>query len=679
MIKRKDYDGVPVYRETSGDRKRTIKYFFIPTLIIYLFFLLHLSYVVNYVNTPKGLNAINEAFENIRISPFNIYFDPGIVFKGLIVYILGFAFAAMYFLSKPYKYRAKIGDEQGSAKWNDNIKKYNKQYSFPKGETYSEITYKLDDKEEVAKNWKIKPIEEKYEDSKNKNLQQEGYVISPNMILSKNVYLSMRGKETFRNNNIIVIGGSGTGKSRYFAKPNLLNANASYIVTDPSGELLQSHGKYLQNMGYDIKVFNLVDMDLSHTYNPFSYIRDENGVYQMISTFILNTTPSGQSSSDPFWENAEKMLLTAICFLLYESYVDDEGNKIDGTFAEVTRLIGYAIPEKEGKETKLDLIFKEVEKANPESIALFNYRNFKQAAGDTAKSIVISAQARLFPFSLPKIKNLTSSNDINLQTIGERKTALFAILPSADTTFNWIVSLMYSQLFETLYYQAEHRKSKSLAIPVRFILDEFANIGKIPDYTNKLATMRKYDISCSVILQNQNQLEKMYEKDYKSLIGNCDTTVFLGSGEKDTMEYFSKVLGSTTIYKKSTGESLGRNKSYSRNEDVIKRELMTPDEIGVMDNGLSIITIRGERPFKDEKFPYEKHPMYKYCGDGGGEELFLNPEVIKEMAKAYEVKKESSSNNDEEIKKIDEQLSDYKTIKDWSNEDINIVDYILFS
>lgn len=670
----KRLDGVPVKRETPKSRLRSILTLAAPVLVIYIFYLCHLSYTVNY-----GLSdgAISEALVHMGDYPLDLSFNLKVFTLGLGIFALGLVVWILVAMTKPYKYRAKAGDEQGSAKWNHDIKAFNKQYSFPKGEEYAEITYKIDDDKKDTKKWNISKVDEEIEESKNPLLQKDGYVISPNMILSKNVNLSMRGKETFRNNNIVVIGGSGTGKSRFFVKPNLLNANASYVVTDPSGELLQSHGKYLEDMGYDLKVFNLVDMDLSHTYNPFSYIRDENGVYQMINTFILNTTPKGQSSSDPFWENAEKMLLTAICFLLYESYVDDGGHKLDGTFAEVTRLIGHAIPEKEGAETKLDIIFKEVEKVNPESIALFNYKNFKQAAGDTAKSIVISAQARLFPFSLPKVRDLTSSNSINLETIGRKKTALFAILPSADTTFNWIVSLLYSQLFETLYYEAEHNKSKTLDIPVRFLLDEFANIGKIPDFTNKLATMRKYDISCSVILQNLNQLEEMYEKDHKSLVGNCDTIVFLGSGEKDSQEYFSKLLGSTTIYKKSTGESFGRNKSHSRNEDVIKRELMTPDEIGVMDNSKSIIIIRGERPFKDDKFPYPDHPMYKYCGDGDGEELFLNQKVINDLADKFSSRKTSEEEQEETIKKLEKEVSEGGKVKDWSCEDINVFEFYL--
>lgn len=674
----KKIEGLPVKRDNLQSRIKSLLIYLVPFICIGSFFLMHISYVVKYGVTD---NIITESMLHASENPLEVSFDLSVFTTGLTAIFIAACLFTLNFMSKPYRYKARAGEEQGSAKWNHNTQKYNKQYTFPKGEPYSEITYKKNDKEKLSKKWNIKEPNDEFESSKNKELQKNGYIISPNMILSQNVFLSMRGKETFRNNNILVIGGSGAGKSRFFAKPNILQANASFVVTDPSGELLQANGNYLREMGYDIKVFNLVDMNLSHTYNPFSYIRDqdENGVYQMINTFILNTTPAGKSSSDPFWENAEKMLLTAICFLLFESYVDDNGNKMDGTFAEVTRLIGYAIPEKEGAKTKLDVVFEEVEKINPESIALFNYKNFKQAAGDTAKSIVISAQARLFPFSLPSVKNLTSSNSIDFKTIGEKKTALFAILPSADTSFNWIVSLLYSQLFESLYYQAEHNESKSLAVPVRFILDEFANIGKIPDFTNKLATMRKYDISCSVILQNLNQLEKMYEKDYKSIVGNCDTTVFLGSGEKDTMEYFSKVLGSTTIYKKSTGESLGRNRSISRNEDVIKRELMTPDEIGVMDNDLSIITIRGERPFKDQKFDYTNHPMYQYCGDGDKKKkMFLSDKLIEDLASTFSAnnsnKKEIITKEKNEI--VEKELNQVGKIKDWSGEDIDVLTYL---
>lgn len=665
----KKTEGLPVSRETPKTRFIRLSVYLIPTTMIYIFYLLHVSYVIEYGLASQS-KALFYSLDHINEYPFEIAFNNNVITKGLLIYLVLVFLLTLIFMTKPYKYRANIGDEQGSAKWNYNIQLYNKKFSFPKGKNYAEISCKqCDTKAKKLKGGNDENLKEEY-------LKKDGYILSPNMILSKNVNLSMRGFETMRNNNVIVIGGSGTGKSRFFVKPNLLQANASYIITDPSGELLQSHGQYLKDMGYKIKVFNLVDMDLSNKYNPFNYIReeksegdfetkiDQNGIAQMINTFIVNTTPAGKSSSDPFWENAEKLLLTSICFYLKENH----GVKKDINFYKVTELITYAIPKEDGEKTELDKIFEEVEKNDPDSIALFNYKNFKQAAGDTAKSIVISAQARLFQFSLSKVRNLTSEDNIDLSSVGKEKTAVFCILPSADTTFNWIVSLLYSQLFETLYYQAEHNKNKRLKIPVVFYLDEFANIGKIPDFTNKLATMRKYGISCSVILQNLNQLEKMYEKDYKSLVGNCDSIVFLGSGEKDTQKYFSELLGSTTIYKKSGSQSFGRNKSHSVSEDVIKRELMTPDEIGIMDNEKSIIILRGERPFKDDKFPYQNHPLYKYCGDGDKNKEYFLEDNLKDIGinKEIQENKKNIINLEKKLNKEKEQL------KDWKDQNLNI-------
>lgn len=664
-------EGLPVSRETPKIRIRRLIIYLIPATVIYIYYLLHISYVVEYGLASQS-KLLYYSLNHMQEYPLEIDFNSNIFIKGFLFYLITVSLTTLIYMTKPYKYRATAGDEQGSAKWNYNIKSYNKKFSFPKGKDYAEISYKKDD---TRANKKARGGND--EDLKDEYLKKEGYVLSPNMILSKNVNLSMRGFETMRNNNVIVIGGSGTGKSRFYVKPNLLQANASYIITDPSGELLQSHGQYLKDMGYKIKVFNLVDMDLSNKYNPFNYIReektgngeldtkiDQNGIAQMINTFIVNTTPTGKSSSDPFWENAEKLLLTAICFYLKENH----GEKKDINFYKVTELITHAIPKEDGEETELDKLFREVEKNDPDSIALFNYKNFKQAAGDTAKSIVISAQARLFPFSLSKVRDLTSEDNMDLTSVGEEKTAVFCILPTADTTFNWIVSLLYSQLFETLYYQAEHNDNKRLKIPVVFYLDEFANIGKIPDFTNKLATMRKYGISCSVILQNLNQLEKMYEKDYKSLVGNCDSIVFLGSGEKDTQKYFSELLGSTTIYKKSGSKSYGRNKSHSISEDVIKRELMTPDEIGIMDNEKSIIILRGERPFKDDKFPYQDHPLYKYCGDGDKKKEYFIKDNLKDLGIDEEEIKEKIK-----VIELEEKLDkDKEKLKDWQNQNLNI-------
>lgn len=407
---------------------------------------------------------------------------------------------------------------------------------------------------------------------------------------------------------------------RFFVKPNLLQANCSYVITDPSGELLETMGTYLERMGYEVRVFNLVQMDHSFCYNPFNYIRDDNGVLTMITALIKNTTPEGKSSNDPFWEKAETALLQALCF-----YLQSECNPEDRNFTNVMKLLRCA-EVREGQEdydSTLDIMFKDLKAKDPEHIAVRQYAVFKQAAGKTAQSILVSCSVRLTVFNMQSIANLTGTDSVDLASLGDRKVALFCITPTADTTFNFLIAMMYTQLFETLYHRAETScKGKRLPVHVRFLLDEFANVGTIPDFPQKLSTMRKYEISCSIIIQALSQLKAMYKDDWEVLVGNCDSRLFLGGADETTLKYISNSLGKETIRAISNSRSWSKQGSYSQNFNKTGRELMTEYELSVMPNNNCVLFIRGEHPFYCTKYPLEKHPNYKKSGDANDKYLY---------------------------------------------------------
>lgn len=480
----------------------------------------------------------------------------------------------------------------GSAKWNDDLKEYNKQFSDPIGST----------------------------DNSGPN----------NMILSQNVHLCMDGHATHKNNNVAVVGGSGSGKSRYFVKPNILQANSNLVITDPAGELLASTGQFLKDQGYEIKVFNLVEMSKSDCYNPFDYIRDDLGVLMMIKCLIRNTTPPGKKGGDPFWEKSEEALLQALCFYLIHHRTEQYRN-----FTTVMQLITKAArdsDESPNSPTLLDRCFEEIERTDPTSIAVKQYKTFKLGAEKTVSSILISCAVRLSVFNIKEVEALTCRDTVDLEHMGEGKKALYVIIPSADSTYNFLVSMMYSQLFETLYYIAETTTtSKRLQSRVRFLLDEFANIGEIPEFTKKLATMRKYDMSCSIILQNLAQLKFMYKDEWQTILGNCDSFLFLGGQEYETVEYISKELGDSTITVRDRSTSYGKNKSASQSYKTTNRKLMTPDEIMRMPEDECILLIRGLHPFRDKKYNYVKHPNYMYTGDFDESRTYVNLNNNMEM------------------------------------------------
>jgi len=420
------------------------------------------------------------------------------------------------------------------------------------------------------------------------------------------------------NLNMIILGGSGTGKSRFFVKPNLLQCNTSFVVTDPSGELVESCGKMLMRHGYEIRVFNLNDMKHSSNYNPFHYLRDSTGeinsnnVIKMINVFMTNTKGEG-SSGDPFWDDATRLLLSSLCFLLIETGTEEEQN-----FAGVLDLIHKAkvIEGKEEEKSELDLMFDKRKEAAPKALSVQYYEEFKQAAGKTMQSILISTTTKLQYFKLENVRNLTHTDNIRLETLGNKPTALFIVIPSTDTTYNFLAAMMYTQLFDTLYDRAINYYHGRLPVHVRFILDEFANVGKIPDFEKVLATCRKFEISAQVILQNISQLKRLYEKSWEELPGNCDTLIYLGGKDQFTNEYLSKELGKETIDQLSINQTKGKQGSSSYNNAIMGRELATIDELTTMDNNNCIVMVRGLYPFFTNKFNLSEHPRYAELGEG---------------------------------------------------------------
>ena len=420
------------------------------------------------------------------------------------------------------------------------------------------------------------------------------------------------------NLNMIILGGSGTGKSRFFVKPNLLQCNTSFVVTDPSGELVESCGKMLQKHGYEIRVFNLNDMKHSSNYNPFHYLRDSTGVInsnnviKMINVFMTNTKAEGMSGGEQFWDDATRLLLSSLCFLLIETGTEEEQN-----FAGVLDLIHKAkvIEGKEEEKSELDLMFDKRKEAAPKALSVQYYEEFKQAAGKTMQSILISTTTKLQYFKLENVRNLTFTDNIRLETLGDKKTALFIVIPSTDTTYNFLAAMMYTQLFDTLYDRAINYYHGRLPVHVRFILDEFANVGKIPDFEKVLATCRKFEISAQVILQNISQLKRLYEKSWEELPGNCDTLIYLGGKDQFTNEYLSKELGKETIDQLSVNQTKGKQGSSSYNNAIMGRELATIDELTTMDNNNCIVMVRGLYPFFTNKFNLSEHPRYAELGE----------------------------------------------------------------
>ena len=431
--------------------------------------------------------------------------------------------------------------------------------------------------------------------------------------LTQHVRLGLDTHKHRRSLNVLVIGGSGAAKTRSFVLPNILTANTNYVITDPKSEVLLATGGYLKEQGYDVRVLNLVNLEQSDGYNPFRYLRDEKDVLKLVNNLIQSTTPKGSHESDPFWTKAETALLQAIILMLFQEAPEYEQN-----FSMVMRVLEYAEvrEEDEGHVSPLDLLFESIERRKPDSVAVRQYKVFKLAAGKTAKSILVSTAVRLAPFNLPQIQAMTDHDDMDLYTLGEKKVALYAVIPDNDNTLNFLVSLLYAQAFQALYYSADQIHHGPLPRHVRFVLDEFAAMP-LPGFTRELATMRSRSISASVIIQNMAQIKELYKDSWETIPGNCDTILYLGGNESSTHKYVSEMLGKATIDTKTHGQTKGKSGSYSTNFQMSGRELLTPDEVRKLDNRYALLFIRGASPVMDEKYDLMHHPAISRSSLGG--------------------------------------------------------------
>ena len=452
----------------------------------------------------------------------------------------------------------------------------------------------------------------------------------PNVILTQHVSIGMDGYKHQRNLNVLVVGGSGSGKTRYFCKPGLMDANCSYLVVDPKGEMLRSTGHFLKSQGYDIKVFDLIHPRQSDGYNPFRYIREEPDVLKLMDNLVKNTTPPKGASNDPFWEKAEIALDSALML-----YLLSEAPKEEQTFEMLMFMLECARVTEEDDQypTPLDLLFQSLEEREPTHVAVREYKVYKQAAGKTAKSILVTASVRLAAFIFPQYTNIMQRDEMDFGSLGERKRAIFCITPVNDGSMNYLVSMLFTQCFQELYLRADERYDGRLPVPVRVIQDEWANVPQPDSYPKVLATCRSYNIGIDIIVQNIQSIKARYRDEYQSIIGNCDTLLFLGGGnEPESLEFMSKLLGKETISIRTRGQTRGRSGSSSINYQLTGRELMTPDEIRRMPTREALLLIRGESPVRDRKYNIKKHPNYRYTQDGGAKPYIHNPPPAPDYA-----------------------------------------------
>ena len=529
----------------------------------------------------EGLAGIVEGFTSGMRNPVKVTWCADSL-KAICIFLVIYGMSLGVYYSTHRNYRK--GEEHGSAKWGD-----------------------------------ARQLCKKYAD---KDKQQ-------NIILTQNTRIGLDGRKHRRNLNVMVVGGSGAGKTRFFAKPNIMQANTSFVVLDPKGEILRDTGGLLEKQGYDIKVLDLINTEKSHGFNPFVYLRDDKDVLRLVSNLIRNTTPKGAQSNDPFWERAETALLEALILYLVNEAPPEEKN-----FPMVMEMINAAEVKEEDEEyaSVLDELFERLAMNDPEHLAVKQYHIFKLAAGKTAKSILISLGVRLEKFNLPQIASVVNHDELDIPSLGERKTALFAIIPDSDSSLNFIIGMMYSSIFQELYYIADHVYGGRLPVHVHCVMDEFANIALPDEFDKLLATMRSREFSVSIIIQNIAQLKALFEKQWESIIGNCDEFLYLGGNEDSTHELVSKKLGKTTIDTNTYGQSKGRNGNYSTNWQISGRELYTPDEVRMLDNRYALLFIRGERAIQDEKYDILRHPNVKQTIDGGAP-----PYIHGQAPKAFEL------------------------------------------
>lgn len=446
------------------------------------------------------------------------------------------------------------------------------------------------------------------------NRRYRQHPVNMNKILTQNVRIGFNSFKHKRNLNVLVIGGSGAGKTRFYVKPNVMQANCSMVILDPKGEIIRDTGWLLTKKGYNVKVLDLINMERSHCYNPFVYLRNDNDVQRLVTNLFKATTPKGAQSSEPFWDTAAQMLLLALIFYLRYEAPEEEQN-----FSMVMEMLrNGSVDEEDSKAlSPLDILFEDLRSIEPGHIALKYYDAYHSGSGKTLKSIQITLAARLEKFNLDSVAGLTITDELDLRKLGEEKTALFAIIPDNDTSFNFLISLLYSQLFQQLFELADGKPNKKLPVHVHFLMDEFANLALPDDFEKILSVMRSREVSVSIILQNMAQIKALFEKQWEGILGNVDETVYLGGNEASTHKYISELLGKATIESNSFGRSFGRNGNYTKNDQLMGRELMTPDEVRMMDNRYAILVIRAERPIKDLKYDILQHPEVKLTSDGG--------------------------------------------------------------
>ena len=522
-------------------------------------------------------------FSQVLERPFAIGWTPytlKYMLVGLLLYGCGIA---LYYSSRENR---RPGEEYGSAKWGSP-----------------------------------KELNRKYMDHQHKEA---------NIILTQHVRLGMDGYKTQRNMNILVIGGSGSGKTRYFCKPGLYSANCSYLITDPKGELLRSSGGLLLSLGYEVRVFNLIDPEQSDCYNPFVYVREEKDVLSLIDNLIKNTTPRNASSNDPFWEKAEVALDSALMLYLIHEAPQDEQN-----FETMLYMMNFADVREEDEQYRspLDMLFRALEEEQPAHVAVKQYKVFKQAAGKTAKSILVTAAVRLAAFNIPQYAAMTSMDEMDFGSLGERKRAIFCVIPVNDSSMNYLVGMLYTQCFQELYRRADLKYNGRLPVPVRVLQDEWANVAQPESYPKILATCRSYNIGLNIIVQNVQQIKALYEKEHESIIGNCDTLLFLGGGnEPASLEFIVKLLGRETLATRTRGLTKGRNGSSTTNYQQTGRDLMTIDEVRKLDTNKAILFIRGEDPVIDRKYNLKRHPNIKLTLDGKAKPYIHKPQGVPDYA-----------------------------------------------
>lgn len=518
------------------------------------------------IQSGRNLFELMEVLTEKLNHPFQFHYTEYTI-KSMLVCTLLYAAGIGIFYSSQKNYRR--GEEHGSARWGDA--------------------------RQICKKYSQKPY-------------------SQNILLTQNFRISLDTHKHRRCLNILVVGGSGAGKSRGFALPNIMQCCCSMVITDPKAELLRKTGGLLEKKGYEVRVFDLINPNTSFCYNPFEYVHDDKDVLRLISNLIQNTTPKGSQPSDPFWEKSETALLQALMLYLLHEAPPEEQN-----FAMIMEMLGSAQVKEEDEdyESPLDILFDRLEMRDPDSIAVKQYHIYKQAAGKTAKSILISVGVRLAAFNLPQIAKLTNTDELDLSSMGERKVALFCCIPDADTSLNYLVGMIYSQLFQTLYYMADRVHGGALPVPVNCIMDEFPNVSLPNEFEKILATCRSRSIYCSIIIQNMSQLKALFKDSWESLVGNCDEFLYLGGNEKETHKYVSELLGKETIDTNTYGQTKGKSGSYSTNFQQSGRELLQPDEVRMLDNQNALLFIRGERPILDAKYDLMKHPNIRYTEDGG--------------------------------------------------------------